>query len=181
MADTIPDCFADCKPVYEEIQTCTKQLPLPAFSLFASPSGSSSLPLVVYVSLTQLLLLRYLPTSAPRPQTVSGRGDDELSQNVLEKCFLPYPASGSTVAENAKVSIIVESLLRFMSIMGACEYSPSLEAAVEKGILARENKIKADKRKRENGIKKGEEGDLFWLKASAQRLRCQIAWMRQNG
>ncbi len=99
---------------------------------------------------------------------------------MLEKCFLPYPASSSTVGENAKVSIIVESLLRFMTIMGACEYSPDLEAAVEKGILARENKIKADKRRRENVAKKGEEQDLFWLKASAQRLRCQIAWMKQN-
>lgn len=159
------------------IYECFRPLPLPAFSLLLSPSSSSQLPVVVFVSLTQVLLLRFLPLSAPRPESVVARENDELSLEILEKCFLPFPANTTSIADNAKVSILVEMQLRqFLN------YSPTLEGAIERGVLARENKIRGDKRRKDNSARtKEEENDREWLKASGERLRLLLSWVRQNG
>lgn len=117
----------------------------------------------VYISISQLLLLRLLPGNAPAPTTVIDRAEDEVSQIVLEKCFLPFAASTSSVHDNAKASILIENMLRLFLKSCECEYTASLAAALEKGILARENKVKGDKRKKD--------GDMMWLKASGERLR----------
>ncbi|EKD14641.1 hypothetical protein MBM_07362 [Drepanopeziza brunnea f. sp. 'multigermtubi' MB_m1] len=174
----LPDSFGYIKEVYDEFRLCTKQLPLPAFSLFMTPSIYTKLPEVVFVSLSQRLLCDMLVTSAPRPQTVTGRDDDELTGVVLERCFLPFPASTCSVSDNAKVSILVEGIFRLLSRVQACDFTPGLEAALEKGILARERKIKADRRKKETSARR-EQGDLIWLRASAQRMRSQLSWMKQ--
>lgn len=118
-----------------------------------------------------------LPTSAPHPYAVTKRTDDELSQIVLEQCYLPFAASAFTTIENAKVSILVESLLRMLWRLGGCEYTSSLQAAVEKGILARENRVRGDRRRKDVGSRNNEEG-LLWLKASGQRMRSQLAFMK---
>lgn len=126
----------------------------------------------VFVSLTQLLLLRFLPGNAPHPESIVARENDELSQEVLEKCFLPFPASTSSIADNAKVSILVESQLRLFLKSCTCYPTPRLEAAIERGILARENKTKVDKRRKDNNARtKDEENDQEWLRASGERLR----------
>jgi hypothetical protein len=159
-----------------------KLLPLPAFSLLISPSASSQVPTEVFVSLSQSLIRRLLPNSAPRPQTVSQRNGDDLSQEILEKCFLPFAANTSSTEDNAKVSILVESMFRLLlkSSLRVC-LSPCLYAAIEKGILARENKIKNEKRRRDNGRrKKEEENDRMWLTASGKRLGSMLAWVEQN-
>lgn len=58
---------------------------------------------------------------------------------------------------------------------------PDLDTAVETGILARENKCKNDKRKRDNGAKRKEEqDDRKWLTASGNRLRSMLTWVEQQ-
>lgn len=142
-----------------------------------SPSTCSQLPEAVLISLSQQFLCDMLSTSAPRPHTVSGRVDDMLTDDILERCYLPFATSTCSVSDNAKVSLLVEGLFRLLSRSRPFEYRPSLEAALEKGILARETK--RDRRRKDSGI--GQEGqELMWLKASGQRMRCQLAWMKQQ-
>ncbi len=149
-----------------------KPLPLSTFSLVLSTSSSSKMSDLVYVSLTQLLLRQLSPNTAPRPN----RANDDISQGDLERSFLPFPAYTSSVSDNAKVSILVENLLRLF--LRNCHYDrrQDLISAIENGILARENKIKGDKRRRDNGSRKKEgDSDKVWLTASAQRLRSLLA------
>jgi hypothetical protein len=163
------------------IYECVKPLPVPAFSLHFSPSSSSQLPIIVFVSLTQFLLLRFLPGSAPRPDSIVDRENDDLSQEVLEKCFLPFPANTCSVADNAKVSILVESQFRQFLKSCRCFHTRTLGAAIEKGILARESKSKGDKRRKDGGVRaKDEESDREWLRASGERLRNLLLWVEQN-
>jgi hypothetical protein len=158
-----------------------KLLPLPAFSLLISPSNSSQLPETVIVTLSQLLLLRLLPNTAPRPQTVSQRDDDDLTPDTIEKCFLPFCANTSFTNDNAKVSILVENIFRSFLRHPEFSYKPTLDAAIEKGILARESKAKNDKRRRDDSARKQEDNDRMWLRASGERLRSLLAWVkRQN-
>jgi hypothetical protein len=141
----------------------------------------SQLPIIVFVSLTQLFLLRFLPSYAPHPETIVTRENDDLSQEVLEKCFLPFPANTSSIADNAKVSILVEMQFRQFLKSCRCYYTLSLESAIERGILARENKSKGDKRRKDGGVRtKDEENDREWLRASGERLRNLLRWVEQN-
>jgi hypothetical protein len=135
----------------------------------------------MFVSLTQLLLLRFLPNSAPRPESVVVRENDALSQEVLERCFLPFSANTSSISDNAKVSILVEIQLRQFLKSCRCYHTPGLDGAIEKGILARENKIKGDRRRKDSGVRtKDEENDQEWLTASGERLRTLLLWVEQN-
>lgn len=59
----------------------------------------------------------------------------------------------------------------------AC-HTPELDAAVEKGIRAREAKAKVDRRRRETGV---EERDREWLTASARRLKRLVDWVESCG
>jgi len=157
-----------------------KMVPLPAFSLLISPSYSSPLPVVAFVSLTQLLQLRLLPNTVPRPQ-MANRIGDELTQDILEKCFLPFAASSSSTDDNAKVSILAENMLRVFLKSVRVYHTPTLDSAIEKGIYARETKIKGDKRRRDKGVSKTEEeADRVWLTASSKRLRNLLAWVEQT-
>jgi hypothetical protein len=177
VAASLPDCFEDCKEVYDIISDRVQQLPLPAFSLLLSPSRSSQLLEVTIVSLSQFLFLRLLPNSAPRPQT----DGDSISADILERCFLPFCATSSSTSDNAKVSILIENLFRLYIKSCGCYHRPSLDAAIEKGILARENKIRGEKRRKENGTKrKEEESERVWLNASGERLRSLLSLVKKN-
>jgi hypothetical protein len=179
VAAFLPNCFIDCKELYETYCANIKMLPLPAFSLLVSPSNASHFPVVVFVSLTQVLLLRLLPNTTPRPQTISNRDTDDITQEILEKCYLPFTATTSSIADNAKVSILVENLFRVFLKSCQVYHTPNLDAAIERGILARENKTKSGKRRRENStLKKEEESDRVWLEASGERLRSLLEWVR---
>ncbi|CZR52070.1 uncharacterized protein PAC_01947 [Phialocephala subalpina] len=175
-ADALPEVFVDCKDLYEAVFTCVKPLPLPAFSLLLSPSTSSQFPTVVYVSLTQLILRRFLPSSAPRP----GVDNDELSQVILEQCYLPFSATTSSISDNAKVSILVESLLRLLVRVKLTFHTPSLDTAIEDGIKARESRFKGDKKKKDTATRRKDEKDMLCLRGSGQRLRSLFSWIEQQ-
>jgi len=76
--------------------------------------------------------------------------------------------------------LLIKSTLE--EIDNAVEDTPSLRAAVEKGIKAREAKIKGDKRRgaRHNAAARKEElADRQWLNASSTRLRSLMKWVEQ--
>ena len=152
---------------------------MPAFSLFVTPSYSTHFPVEVYVSLCHALLARLLINKAPAPYAVSGVNSDDLSQDIIEKCFLPFPANTSSTEDNAKVSILVESLFRAFLKACPCYRSPSLGHAIQEGVKARENKAKGDKR-RKGAKNTAVDSDLVWLKASGKRLMVLYTWVEQN-
>jgi hypothetical protein len=171
----------DCVDLYNVYCDNMKLLPLAAFSLMFSPSTSSQIPTVVYVSLSQFFLARLLPTSAPRPGSVSHRDGDELSQEIIEKCFLPFTANTSATDDNAMVSILVEGMLRLVIRSARVYHTPDLDFAIETGILDREKKIKNDRRKRDTSARRKEEDeDRMWLIASGKRLRSMLAWVEKQ-
>jgi hypothetical protein len=73
------------------------------------------------------------------------------------------------VEDNAKVSLLVETLFRLLATHGGIECTAELVAAVEKGIKAREKKCTGTRRKKSGGTKDDE--DMYWLNASAERMR----------
>jgi hypothetical protein len=175
----LPDEFTSVLDLYDIYINNLKALPLPAFSLLMSPSASSQIPTPMFVSLSQLFMARVLPNSAPRPQTVSGRTSDDLSQIILEKCFLPFAANTSSTDDNARVSILAESMLRLYMKNFRVYHTTGLVTAVETGIMARENKCQNDKRKRDMK-RKDEQEDRKCLNASSERLRSMLAWVKQD-
>lgn len=144
-----------------------KTLPLPAFSLLFSPSTSSALPAKVFVTLARLVLERLSPHAAPECSTAG------ITQEVLELGVLPRVASTSSPADNARVSILAESLFRLFLKMCQLQHRPALNAAIETGVRGREAKAKIDRRRKDSSA---DEKDREWLVASSHRLRRLAVW-----
>lgn len=154
--------------LYDMFYENIRPLPLQTFSLIISPSAQPHIPSIALSSLCQLHLRRLLQTSAPAPRTEN----DELNQETLEDCFLPFSANTSSVEDNAKVSLLIETLFRLFSLSCDVEPSPTLTAAVEQGIAARQAKTKRDRRKKFGGLKDREDDrNRVWLNMSAKRIR----------
>lgn len=123
-----------------------------------------------------------LPSNAPRPDTVlNDDGKERINQAVIEGCFLPFPANTSSVADNAKVSILVENVFRFFIGMCTVHHTPSLNEAIESGIKARESKAKGDKKKKGRGVAAQEDEEAWeFLESSGERLRTLGEWVDAN-
>ena len=96
-------------------------LSLPAFSLFTStliPANTS-----YHCNLSRHLLDTIISPKAP-----SGPSD-LLTQDVLVTYYLSFPAKSNSPIENAKMSILLEGLMRLLLRSGLLEYSVDLEAA----------------------------------------------------
>lgn len=153
-------------------------LPIPIFTCFMTSSKSSGISEVVYTPLCQMLLSRLLPKSAPSPSENHLQAT-EFSQTTLQKFYLPFTALTSSYRDNAKVSILVENLLRLLLKNHACHYTPDLEMAVENGIVAREEKTQKQKKRRQNTTANPSvDSDAMWLKNSSIRLRSLISWLK---
>jgi hypothetical protein len=136
-------------------------------------------PSSLLVSLIQLIAFNYLPSSAPRPQSE----EDAITQDILEVYFLPHCPMTSSIEDNAKYSILVESLFRvFLLECNSC-HTPQLEKAVRDGIQARESNCLGGRRRRggdggESAGKKDEEVAKLFLQASSKRLMSLVNWWR---
>lgn len=164
VSDTLPEQFTTVGALYDLYLDHIRPLPVPTFQMLVSPSALPYFPPVARSSLNQFILRSLLASSAPNPST------DELNQDMLEQNFLPYPANTSNIADNVKVSLLVETLLRLLDKHIGLNPTPRLSHAVEAGIEAREKKVNGDRRKR-GSIKKEEEADRVWLDGSANRMR----------
>lgn len=64
-----------------------------------------------------------------------------------------------------------------------CFHTPTLDDAIERGIKAREDKIKEGERKNKKKtakMKKREEADKVLMKASGERLRSLFRWIEHK-
>jgi len=107
------------------------QLPLSSFSLFTNTLAPISDQ--YRALLNQSIVEHYL--SAPS-------SDCPLNEETLITRYLPFPANTMALVDNAKVAIVLESLLRLLVKEDFIAYTPELEAAVETGIKMRREKAK---------------------------------------
>ncbi|KAM0204759.1 hypothetical protein ACHAPA_001147 [Fusarium lateritium] len=157
--------------LYEEYTASLKLLPLPMFSLFACQRPNVLLS-EAHITITKELFDLLLPNSYKNPSKVDPEGDAQgcLTLPMLEQCFTPHPANTVALEDNAKLSLVVEDAIQLLWACGLMVYSEKLEAAVEKGIMARETKAK----KRRTGKMKSDETDVLAqdiLTNSAERIR----------
>lgn len=162
----LPHTFTSLTTLYDIYLEYIRPLPLPTFFLLISPSSLRHFSPAAASSLTQYLLRSLIAASAPLP------AKDDLAQEVLEGSYLPFAANTSSIADNAKVSLCVETLLRLLDTYVGLTWTPSLHDAVEAGILARDNRAKRDGRRKPGGA--DWEKERMWLVSSANRIRSVI-------
>lgn len=159
----LPTTFATLDSLYDNYLEHIRPLPTPTFFMLISPSNLRFFSVPAASSLTQYILRSLITTSAPSP------AGDDLTQQVLEKNYLPFPANTNSIADNAKVSLCVETLLRLLDRHAGLAWTPALQDAVELGIAARDGKAtKATTKKR------GGADERMWLRASAERMRSVV-------
>ncbi|KAK1756145.1 hypothetical protein QBC47DRAFT_321207 [Echria macrotheca] len=144
-ANALPEYFCEVGDLYGMFTDRVRGMPLPLFRLFVE-SHTNNLPGVVEVEILRNLVDDLLPSSRPSPASVDPDTDAEngLSPVILEKCFLPFAAARVQPEENAKLAVVLESMMWFMWARGALsgEGGGGLGRAVERGIRAREDKIR---------------------------------------
>ena len=80
--------------------------------------------------------------------------------------------------DNAKVSLLVETLFRLLATYGGIKCTAELESAVDRGINARQKKCTSTRKKKLGSIK--DEEDMYWLTASAERMRMLLRRLEKD-
>lgn len=142
------------------------QLPVAAFSKFIAVHDTP-LPTDNLVAVIRFMMPIFLPGSAPKPAAVDPEADEaeDISLRILEKCYLPF--AYRTAENNARLSLAIESLMRIDFLT----WSPSMEAALKRGVKARNEKAMAKKTGR--ATEDDEQSAREILHASGSRL---LAW-----
>jgi len=163
VSERLPKAFMPLEDLYHLFVENIRHLPLPVFQAFVSPSVLPYFTPAAQTTLCELLLFRMRESAAPDTD------EDYLSQAKLERCFLPYAASSASVVDNAKVSILLESLLVLLAESDMLRVTPELKQAVTEGILARNDRAQVEVR-RSQSSRKVEDIEWCWLIESGERL-----------
>lgn len=161
-----------------------RPLPLPSFFVMVSQSTLSHLDPGSASVLIQYLLHKTGLIASKAPEPVC----DFLQQDRLEESFLPWTAKSTSIEDNAKVSLCVETLMRLLHVhTEGLVWTKELEQAVEGGIKARETKAQGkqvQKRGRKGKAKndgKDDEADLrTWMRDSAARMRLFLLTLKTS-
>jgi hypothetical protein len=166
----LPETFAPVDEIYERFTDHVRALPLPMFRLFVE-SHHRALPKEVQVTYLRMLIEEMLPRH-PDPADVDPEGGAgfDVTMRVMQECFLPFAANTVTAEDNAKLSLALESMMWFVFSHIDVEYSPGLRRAVERGIKAREDKIK----RRPGAVSAAEKAAREMLARSARNLRALV-------
>lgn len=156
--------FMEAEDCFDLLTEFLRPLPLDIFTLFVSPPTPWLEP-HSHASLCQNLLRPIISSEAPIYHA------DTMTQIEFEKHFLPFSANYTNHVENARVSLLVEALLRSLFRHSALVVNNSLKKKLNEGIKAREAKAKVGARKLV-GIKEAEEEKAVKMLAnSAMRMR----------
>ncbi|OQD90578.1 hypothetical protein PENANT_c001G05961 [Penicillium antarcticum] len=150
----LPQDFIPLDDLYHMFVENIRDLPLPIFQHFISPSTLPHMTPAAQTTLCELLLFVMRESSAPRSD------DDCLHQEKLEECFLPYAAANSSIENNAKVSILLEALMALLHKSDMLFVTPKLRKAVERGVLKRGKKAEEDRRR---ALDRGEKVPVEWI------------------
>jgi hypothetical protein len=158
-----PSDFMDAEELYTLFVEFIRPLPLPVFQLIVLPSIFDAFSENSHITLCELLLQLMLESAAP-----STREDRYLTQRKMQDFYLPYAANKSTHVDNAKVSLLLESMLRYFYMAGSLKPNPALREALEAGIAARNEKAAGGPQK---GSKNDDGVASALLTESGERMR----------
>lgn len=171
--------FAPLDALYDLYLSHIRPLPTSTFMHVLSPLSLRGFESKAICTLLQFPLRSMISTAAPLPE------GDGINQDILEDCYLVFPANTVSVADNAKVSICCEGLLWIFDKEMELQWSQDFEDAVEEGIKSREEKAKTTKSrgrpaKGTAGNKATDDVDRMILRASAERMRFVVETVKQR-
>ena len=164
VAEALPDAFTPLEELYYLFVENIRHLPLPVFQALVAPSTLPYFSLEARTTLCEYLLFRIRESAAPDTD------EEYLNQAKLEECFLPYAASTSSVVDNTKMSILLETLLILLANSDMLKVTTELQEAVEEGIQRRAEKAQMETKKSASA-RKTEDAEWCWLLESGERLR----------
>jgi hypothetical protein len=163
VSDHLPKNFIELDNLYQSFVEHIRHQPLPIFQAFVNPLVLPELDDEAQTTLCEFLLFNMIESAARTSQ------EDRLTAAKLEQCFLPYATATTSVVDNAKFSIILESLLTLLAGRGWIKQTPSLRAAVEKGIERRTQRAQGESH-RSHANQNKEALEWCWLLESGERL-----------
>ena len=134
--------FFSTRDLYQAFSDQVRNLPLPLFTLFVA--ANDDLPDIVQVSFYRSMAEGLLPSNRPDPGDVDPKtnNDNGFSAEIMRQCFLPFAASRVTAEDNAKLSIVLENIMWYLTLEADIPEASGIQEAIAVGINARENKIK---------------------------------------
>lgn len=163
VSDHLPSNFIELDNLYQSFVEHIRYQPLPIFQAFVNPLVLPELDDEAQTTLCEFLLFNMIESAARTSQ------EGRLTAEKLEQCFLPYATATSSVVDNAKFSIILESLVTLLAGRGWIKQTPSLRAAVEKGIERRAQRALGEAHRGHASHNK-EALECSWLLESGERL-----------
>ncbi|OKL64510.1 hypothetical protein UA08_00461 [Talaromyces atroroseus] len=163
VSNAMPKTFMNLDALYILYVENIRHLPLPVFQAFVSPTILPWFQPHAQSTLCEALLWRMRETSGP------DSSDDYLNQKKLQECYLPYAASTASAVDNAKLSILLESLIVLLANNDLLRNTPILREAVITGNTRRIVKAEAEIR-RNKASRELEDEEWTWLVESADRL-----------
>ena len=158
-----PDAFLDNEDLFDLFTEFLRPLPLPVFQQFVLPTkpyiGPNS-----QASLSQMLLRPLLVATAPV------YNENALTQAEFEAHYAPYAANNTSAIDNAKVNLLVESLIRLLWLSATLEPTQHLRGVAEQGIAARKDKVEFDGRRKFGASVKAHEEAHIVMDRSAERI-----------
>lgn len=126
--------FLDTEDLFDLFTEFLRPLPLPIFTALVLPAKRYLDP-DAQSSLDQMLLRPLLSSNAPVYNA------NALTQEDFETYFATFAANTGSAVENAKVSVLLEDLLRLLWTERRLESSATLRKAVDEGIKARRERV----------------------------------------
>jgi hypothetical protein len=171
VAGQFPSDFMEAEELFTLFVEFIRPLPLPAFQLVVLPSLFPAFSDDAHLTLCELLLQRMLEAAAPNT-----RSERYLTQSKMEHFYLPYAANKASHVDNAKVSLLLESMLRSFFRAGSLQRKPELGKALEAGIEARCRKVRTDSQRtgrNDDGVAGA------WVSESGDRMRDIVRRLEQ--
>ena len=158
-----PDAFLDTEDLFDLYTEFLRPLPLAVFQQFVLPTrpwlGPNS-----QAPLNQMLLRPLLVATAP------AYNENALTQSDFEVHYARYAANSTSAIENAKVSLLIENLLRLLWNSGGLHSSNNLSQLLQQGITARKEKSAFDGRRKVGVKAKADEEAIVVMECSAERM-----------
>ncbi|KAJ5606328.1 hypothetical protein N7510_009109 [Penicillium lagena] len=163
VSDQLPNDFISLNDLYHLFVENIRPLPLPVFQAIVSPYVLPGFCPATQSTLCEKLMWEMIESAAP------GSEELYLTQAKLEQCFLPFGAATASTADNAKISILLESMIILLANDNTLSPSPSLREALMQGIQARADKAQEEIRRNQNS-RNMEPLEWSWLLESGERL-----------
>lgn len=169
VSEAFPTSFLPLDELYHLFVENIRHLPLPIYQSFISPHASTYISPAAQITLCESLLYR-LRESIAAPEA---NDENLLNQSKLQRCYLPYAASTSSVVDNTRISIALEALLAMLADSDLLRVTEELRETVLEGIEARAEKAQEEVR-RNQVSREAEDMEWSWLLESGDRLLFMI-------